>query len=125
MTDQEIAGLYIARGIKNISHALFADDTLLLGVASVLIASRFKEALDKFYMISGSSLNNGKCHIYCWNTTPSLLNAISRYFGFSASSNWTSFKYLGLPVFLKRAYSRDWLPELEKFENKLLAWGFS
>eukprot|EP00253_Pinus_taeda_P006146 PITA_06146 len=37
----------------------------------------------------------------------------------------TSFKYLGLPVFLKRAYSRDWLPQLEKFKIKLLAWGFS
>eukprot|EP00253_Pinus_taeda_P021912 PITA_21912 len=94
-------------------------------VDSVLMASRFKRALDEFCMVSGSSLNNGKCHIYCWNTTSSLLNSISRTFGFAASSNWTSFKYLGLPVFLKRAYSRDWLPQLEKFKNKLLAWGFS
>lgn len=76
-------------------------------------------------MVSGSSLNYGKCHIYCWNTTPSLLNSISRTFGFATSSNWTSFKYLGLPVFLKRAYSKDWLPQLEKFKIKLLAWGFS
>ena len=86
------------------------DDTLLLGAASVLMASRFKGVLDEFCMVSRSTLNYGKCHIYCWNTTPSLLNSISRTFGFAASSNWTSFMYLGLPVFLKRAYNRDWLP---------------
>eukprot|EP00253_Pinus_taeda_P027629 PITA_27629 len=83
--DQDIAGLCIARGVKNINHALFVDDTLYM-------ASRFKRALDEFCMVSGSSLNNGKCHIYCWNTTSSLLNSISRNFGFAASSNWTSFK---------------------------------
>lgn len=63
MMDQEIVGLCIARGVKNINHALFVDDTLLLGAASLLIASRFKGVLDEFCMISGSSLNNGKCHI--------------------------------------------------------------
>lgn len=123
--DREIVGLCIARGVKNINHALFADDPLLLGAASVLIASRFKGVLDDFCLISGSRLNIGKCHIYSWNTTSSMINSISRTFGFAASSNWTSFKYLGLPVFLKRAFSRYWLPQLEKFENKLLAWGFS
>jgi hypothetical protein len=56
---------------------------------------------------------------------PPLSNSIARCFGFVASSNWTSFKYLGLPIFLKRALSRDWLPQLEKFKNKMQAWGFS
>eukprot|EP00253_Pinus_taeda_P017348 PITA_17348 len=125
MMDQEIVGLCIASGVKNINHALFVDDTLSLGAASVLIASSFKGVLDELFLISGSSLNNGKCHTYCRNTTSSMLNSISRTLGFVASSNWTSFKYLGLPVFLKRAFSRDWLPQLEKFKNKLLAWGFS
>jgi len=39
MMDQEITGLCIARGVKNINHALFVDDTLLLGAASMLMAS--------------------------------------------------------------------------------------
>lgn len=85
--DQDMARLCIARGVKNINHALFAEDTLLLGATSVLMASRFKGALDEFCMVSGISLNNVKCHIYCWNTTYSLLNSISRTFGFAASSN--------------------------------------
>ena len=60
--DQEIVGLSIARGVKNINHALFADDTLLLGAATPLSASRFKKVLDEFCEVSGSILNNGKCH---------------------------------------------------------------
>ena len=115
----------IARGVKNINHALFVDDTLLLGVSTVLLATRFKEVLDEFCEESGSKLNSGKCHIYSWNISTPSLNVISRCFGFAASSSWTSFKYLGLPIFLKRASSRDWLPQLEKFKNKMQAWGSS
>jgi len=125
MQEQEIPGIRIARGVQSINHALFADDTLLLGAASIRSANRFKEALDEFCMASGSSLNKGKCHIYYWNITPILLSSISRCFGFAASSVWISFKFLGLPIFLKHAYSMDLLPQVEKFKNKLQAWGFN
>lgn len=76
-------------------------------------------------MESGSSLNKGKCHTYCWNTPPSLHNTITRCLGFAASTEWTSFKYLGLPIFLNRAYSRDWFPQVEKFKIKLQSWGIN
>jgi hypothetical protein len=78
LLEQEIIGLCIERGIKNINHALFADDTLLLGATTVPITSIFKGVLDDFCKDSGNILNNGKCHIYCWNTSPNLLNSISR-----------------------------------------------
>jgi ribonuclease HI/exonuclease III len=123
--DQEIMGLNIARGVKNINHALFADDSLLLGATNLLSASRFKGVLDDYCDATGSILNKGKCHIYCWNVPVSTLNAISRCLGFAASSNWSSFKYLGLPIFQKAAFSRDWLPLLENFKLKIQAWGFS
>jgi len=48
MQDQDIIGLCIARGAKNINHALFADDTLLLGPAKISSASNSKG----FWMIS-------------------------------------------------------------------------
>jgi hypothetical protein len=51
--DQEIMGLNIARGVKNINHALFADDSLLLGATTVLSASRFKEVLDDYCDANG------------------------------------------------------------------------
>lgn len=76
--DQEIMGLNIARGVKNINHALFADDSLLLGATNLLSASRFKGVLDDYCDATRSILNKGKCHIYCWNVPVSTLNAISR-----------------------------------------------
>eukprot|EP00253_Pinus_taeda_P008467 PITA_08467 len=45
--------------------------------------------------------------------------------GFIASLNSSSFSYLGLPIFRKLAYSRDWVPLLDKFKAKIQAWGFS
>lgn len=125
MQEQEIPGISIARGVQNINHALFADDTLLLGAASIHSARKFKEALNEYCIESGSSLNKGKCHTYYWNTPSSLIISISRCLGFVATTDWASFKYLGLPIFLKRPYSRDWLPQVEKFKNRLQAWGIN
>lgn len=64
MQDQEINGLCIARGVKNINHTLLADDTLLLGNASLSFASKFKAILDEFSEASGSAVNKNKCHIF-------------------------------------------------------------
>eukprot|EP00253_Pinus_taeda_P034134 PITA_34134 len=123
--EQEINGLRIARGTKNINHALLADDTLLLGPASIPSATKFKEILNEFSEASGSVVNKSKCHIFSWNTSPRLRSAISRCLGFEASSTWSSFKYPGLPLSHKRSSSKDWLPQLEKFKGKIQPWGYS
>lgn len=123
--DQEIMGLNIARGVKSTNHALFVDDSLLLGTTSLPLAKRFKEVVDVYCEDSGSSLNKGKCHIFYWNATIITIQAISDCFGFATFSTWSSFKYLGLLVFQKRALNRDWLPLLEKFKSKIRSWGFN
>jgi hypothetical protein len=109
--DHEIIGLSIARGVKKINHALFADDTLLLGVVLVILATRFKEVLDEFCKDFGRKLSNGKCHIYGWNVSTSSLNAIARCFGFAASSSWYSFKYLGLQSFSRKPPTETGFPK--------------
>jgi hypothetical protein len=45
---KNISNIKIIRGAKRINHSQFFDDTLLLGGASTIIATRFKEALDTF-----------------------------------------------------------------------------
>eukprot|EP00253_Pinus_taeda_P004161 PITA_04161 len=117
--EQDIVGLCIARGVKCINHALFADDTLLLGAATPHSAIKFKSILDNFCKTSGSVLNKGKCQIYCWNIPASTANSIARCLGFAASTTWSSFKYLGLPIFNKRASSKYWAPQLDKFKAKM------
>eukprot|EP00253_Pinus_taeda_P005862 PITA_05862 len=61
---KEITGISIARGTKEINHSLFADDTLLIGGASSLMARRFKKTLDLFLQVFGGKLNNNKCMLY-------------------------------------------------------------
>jgi hypothetical protein len=46
--------------VKDINHAQFADDTLLLGGASVLSARNFKQELDRYKEVSGSKTNYKK-----------------------------------------------------------------
>eukprot|EP00253_Pinus_taeda_P022851 PITA_22851 len=123
--DQDIVGLCITRGVKSINHALFADDTLLLGAATPHSVSKFKEVLEDYCKISGSVLNNAKCHIFYWNIPASTASSIARCLGFAISTSWSSFKYLGLPIFHSRALSKDWLPQLNKFKSKMQAWGSS
>ena len=119
LLDQEILGLNIARGAKNINHALFVDDSLLLGATSLLSATKFKEVLDDYCDATSIKLNKGKCYIYCWNISIYILSAISRCLDFVGSANWTSFKYPGLPIFQKSAFSRDWLPLIDKFKLRI------
>jgi hypothetical protein len=66
-----LPGLQIARGVKNLNHSQFADDTLLMGGASMTIASHFKVVLDSFLDASRGVVNNRKCQIMGWNTPPS------------------------------------------------------
>eukprot|EP00253_Pinus_taeda_P014252 PITA_14252 len=88
--DQPIPGMCIAIGVKCINHALFADDTLLLGATTPQSAINFEAVLDDF-----------------------------------SSTSWSSFKYLRLPIFNKRASSKDWSPQLDKFKAKMQVWGSS
>ena len=46
-----IPGINIARGVDPINHALFTDDSLLLGGASMNIARDFNVILQKFCLI--------------------------------------------------------------------------
>jgi hypothetical protein len=52
-----IPGIKISRGARRINHSQFADDTLLLGGASPIIAKRFKEILEEFMKASGGKIN--------------------------------------------------------------------
>ena len=54
----------IASGVNPINHALFYDDSLLLGGASLSIARTFKEILLNFCLISGALINKNKSVVY-------------------------------------------------------------
>jgi hypothetical protein len=103
-----LPGIQITPGVKAINHSQFADDTLLLGFASPIIARRFKRILDNFLTTSGGKINISKRRIYGWNIPGHQQDIISRIFGFPMIVNWKSFTYLGMPIFQSLTSSQDW-----------------
>eukprot|EP00253_Pinus_taeda_P008374 PITA_08374 len=120
---KEITGIDIVRGAKGINHSLFTDDTLLIGGASSLMASRFKETLDLFLQASGGKLSNSKCMIYTWNVPRHITQRISLIMEIPAQGNWSHFKYLGLPLAKDSIKSEIWVKLIEKLRGKLQSWG--
>jgi hypothetical protein len=53
-----LPSLQLARGIKEINHSQFVDDTLLLGATSTIIEKRFKKTMDQFL---SASVGQNKC----------------------------------------------------------------
>eukprot|EP00253_Pinus_taeda_P013290 PITA_13290 len=120
---KEITGVDIVRGTKGINHSLFADDTLLIGGASSLMARRFKNILDLFLQASGGKLNNKKCMVYTWNVPRYIAQRISMIMEIPAQSNWSHFTYLGLPLAKEAIKTEVWVKLIEKLRGKLQSWG--
>eukprot|EP00253_Pinus_taeda_P022475 PITA_22475 len=120
-----LPGLRTTHKAKDINHAQFADDTLLLGGASLSSARHFKRELDIYRSISGSKINYRKCSIYGWNCSTKELADIARLLEMDGNRNWESFKYLGIPIFKSKPKVAHWLPLLDKIKNRIQAWGAS
>lgn len=72
------------------NHSQFANDTLLMGGASIIIATKFKRILDSF-LDASRAVKNRKCQIYGWHTPPRVMRAIAQVFQFLLAKNWASF----------------------------------
>jgi hypothetical protein len=75
-----IPGLQISQGVKIMNHSQFANDTLLLGGAFEIIASRMKSTLDSFLDAHKGNVNNMKCQVFGWNTSPQVMWALDHVF---------------------------------------------
>ena len=95
----DLKGLKIARGVKVVNHAQFADDTILLGGASSIIAKIFKCAFSTFLKASDDKVNSTKSKVYGWNCPTGTLTKIARTLGFEGNVTWNSFNYLVIPIF--------------------------
>ena len=63
----ELQGLIISIGVKNANHAQFADDTILLGGDSFIMAERFIGVISSFLKSSDGKINTLKSRFYYWN----------------------------------------------------------
>lgn len=93
---KKINGISVARGAPTISHLFFADDTLLLGHATVEEAVHLKHAITLYEKVSGQLVNYDKSGIvFSPNAQPATVASILQIFGMKQVT--THGKYLGLP----------------------------
>ena len=67
LQNRSLSGIRIVPKVKDVNHAQFADDTLLLGAANLNTARNFKSELDFYRDSFGSEINFHKSNIYGWN----------------------------------------------------------
>jgi hypothetical protein len=100
------------------------DETLLIRGASIVMAKRFKIALENFTKASGALINSPKSNVYAWNTPLRTTHLISNIFCFPLIEKWQTFRYLGIPICLKSLPNLAWNQILDKLKNKLDHWGY-
>jgi hypothetical protein len=118
-----VPGIRQTKGIDPINHALFADDSLMLGGASVNIAKNFNEILQSFCGISGALINKRKSAVYGWNTEQQTIQRIALHLGFPGYATWEKIKYLGLPLTLGPNKAALWEEIINKVKAKISTWG--
>lgn len=118
-----IPGIRIEKGIEPMTHALFADDSLLLGGASSRIASALKSILQKFCSITGALVSEKKSAVYGWNTDQQSIKKIAEDLGYKEYAEWERIKYLGLPITLGSNRNHLWDEVIAKYKKRITAWG--
>ena len=112
----------MANNVRDINHAQFADDTLLLGGASVHSANQFKQELEVYKKVSGSKINFQKSKIFSWNCSVRELREIARMLGMEVAMDWDEFTYLGIPICKTNFKLAKWEPILDKIKAKIQNW---
>eukprot|EP00253_Pinus_taeda_P023537 PITA_23537 len=93
-----LPGLKTSIGVEPSNHALFADDSLLLGGASTRISRAFDTVLRNYCRVSGAAVNDSKSEVFSWNIDQQELAGITSILGFKGQTVWDRFNYLGLPI---------------------------
>ena len=62
-----VLGIRTIKGLNLINHAIFTDDSLLLGGASIKIKKVFRQILQNFCNISRALVNKRKSVVFGWN----------------------------------------------------------
>eukprot|EP00253_Pinus_taeda_P009219 PITA_09219 len=118
-----IPGIRIVQDTPSVNHALFVDDALLLGGASLRMAKAFKSTLQKFCNATGALISERKSAVYAWNSDQQTIDRIATELGFKGYAEWDKIKYLGLLLTMGSNRNNLWEEVISKFNKKIAAWG--
>lgn len=108
----KLQGFKIACTAPCITHMFFADDTLLLGRATLEEASQFRFAIDLYERVSGQKINYDKSGILFSPNTATATRA-SIYQILNMNEDDSHGKYLGLPTVIgkKKRVTKSKMPK--------------
>nr|GEW31634.1 RNA-directed DNA polymerase, eukaryota, reverse transcriptase zinc-binding domain protein [Tanacetum cinerariifolium] len=120
--DDISAGLY--RGLTvntlTLSHFFFAYDALFIGEWSCANIKSMASILECFHRVSGLKINFHKSNLAGVGVPFEEVNHFSQITGCNAMQS--SFLYLGLLMDCNMAYTKSWVPILDKFSKCLSKW---
>eukprot|EP00253_Pinus_taeda_P035614 PITA_35614 len=114
-----LPGLKPSKVSTPLNHALFEDDSLILGGVSNRIAKAFENVLKIYCRVTGALINESKSEIYSWNAEQQEITNILRILGFKGQAKWDSFRYLGLPISFGANKRCFWTHIISKIKSKI------
>ncbi|GKU94756.1 hypothetical protein SLEP1_g8202 [Rubroshorea leprosula] len=113
-------GVPIGGGGMNISHLQFADDTLLLGIATEDNVWTSKCIMRAFELVSGLKINYGKSSFIGINVDKVWEEEMTWLLNCKSGS--LPCKYLGIPLGADPRRIVTWKPLIHSFKRKLSSW---
>ncbi|XBH85970.1 hypothetical protein VPH35_073750 [Triticum aestivum] len=121
MEEDGLKGVNICRGALEISHLLFADDSLLFFQASEQQANLVKGLLNTYAVATGQLINPSKCFIlfsdHCSPTVATNIKGV-----LEITQEVFEPKYLGLPVPEGRMHKGNFETIQERLRKRLIDW---
>ncbi|XP_058099745.1 uncharacterized protein LOC131244104 [Magnolia sinica] len=121
LLQRKCAPFSLRRGCKQISHLLYADDTLVFTNGSIRSFRALLAFLDSYQWASGQRINLAKSALFYSNKiTPSRIRVIVRTLGISNCQS--SLTYLGVPIAFGRVKPSAFTPLISKIEGHINGW---
>ena len=103
-----------------VTHSLFADDTLLFGLSSIIEAKYIKEILNSYTMFFGQNISKQKSKIFLFNTRSDVGRRICKILEFEQDHFPSS--YLGVPFFMGSNKSSYWNNIVRRIKSRTMSW---
>uniref|UniRef100_A0A2N9FDP4 Reverse transcriptase domain-containing protein n=1 Tax=Fagus sylvatica TaxID=28930 RepID=A0A2N9FDP4_FAGSY len=119
--EQQIHGVSICRNGPQISHLLFADDSLLFCQATEEECTRLMEVLAQYERASSQMVNKEKTALFFSKNTPEVVRRdIQQLWGVQGTANFK--KYLGLPAMVGKSKKHTFNNLKERIAQRLQGW---
>jgi hypothetical protein len=119
-TNGQIDGVVPHLVNNGLSILQYADDTIIFMDNDLEKAKNLKLLLGAFEQLSGLKINFHKSEIFCFGDAKNSEGVYSQLFG--CHTGTYPFKYLGIPMHLKKLNNKDWKVVEQRIERKLSSW---